>query len=81
MSSRVGSADIVQEMWLPRSSPAPSPRTLHTEVWTGSELIIWNLGGDASANHFLDLRRSEDLAISLDLEPSYEETCRVLRIA
>jgi hypothetical protein len=40
---RVGSAAIVQELWQLRDSPAPSPRSLHTAVWTGSEMII--LGG------------------------------------
>jgi N-acetylneuraminic acid mutarotase len=30
----------------------PSPRTLHTAVWTGSEMIVW--GGFSSGAHFAD---------------------------
>ena len=37
--------------WLPTSTTnAPSPRQLHTAVWTGSEMIIW--GGDDISDYF-----------------------------
>jgi len=42
----------VPDAWSALSSVgAPSPRGLHTAVWTGSEMIIW--GGGPDANNFV----------------------------
>jgi N-acetylneuraminic acid mutarotase len=41
-----GRYNPMSDSWTPTStSNAPSPRTGHTAVWTGSEMIVW--GGDA----------------------------------
>ena len=42
------SADCVSETWTPTSLGIPDPRSGHTAVWTGSEMIIWGGGGTFS---------------------------------
>ncbi len=45
------SGGCTDDMWTPTSlTNAPSPRELHTAVWTGSEMIVW--GGYDGTNSF-----------------------------
>jgi len=39
-----------EDVWLASGLTAPLPRTWHTAVWTGNEMIIW--GGYSSNTHF-----------------------------
>src|SRR5262249_55437963 len=43
------------DSWTPTSTiNAPSARTYHTAVWTGSEMTIWGGGGDTGGSYDLD---------------------------
>jgi N-acetylneuraminic acid mutarotase len=45
------SVGCVDDTWTPSSlTDAPSPRELHTAVWTGSEMIVW--GGFDGSSYF-----------------------------
>jgi hypothetical protein len=47
-----GRYNPITDTWLPISTVgAPSPRTSHTAVWTGTELIIWGGGVDTGARY------------------------------
>lgn len=48
LSTSSGSYDPAMNTWSPLNDVgAPAPRTGHTAVWTGSEMIIW--GGESSS--------------------------------
>ena len=48
-----GLYDPVADTWTPTSlTNAPSPRSVPTLIWTGSEMIAW--GGAAGPNHLID---------------------------
>jgi N-acetylneuraminic acid mutarotase len=49
----ISDAGCIDDAWTPTSTTnAPSPRFLHTAVWTGSEMIVW--GGTDLNNTFLN---------------------------
>ena len=45
---KIGTAEVVRERWELRTSAAPSARSEHSAVWTGSEMIIWGGLSDGS---------------------------------
>src|SRR6185436_10870869 len=51
-----GRYDPAMNMWLLTSqgSGVPSPRTLHTAIWTGSKMIVFGGGVSDSAPHAYD---------------------------
>jgi hypothetical protein len=46
-----GRYDPVGDAWTPTDvTGSPSPRTQHTAVWTGNDMIVWGGGEDGFLN-------------------------------
>jgi N-acetylneuraminic acid mutarotase len=46
---KLGTANLDDDTWQPRSIPPPTGRSGHTAVWTGKEMIIW--GGSSGGTY------------------------------